>query len=330
MRVTWINSFTKLLVKSFKSNPLAFVQWIGHDSSKVIMGVRFPHAGPLILALCLSISAQAKTKKPEVIKEPARAVLIFDKSSNTIREEKNIYQVMPIASVTKLMTAYVALESRASLDEKVTIRRQKIEGSNHLKEGMQVTRNELIQLSLISSDNLAAKMLAVAHPQGYDSFIAEMNATAQRLGMKDTTFIEPTGLLPNTSTAWDLHLLNTAVSKYSIFRDTAMSKTSTQEAQNKKGLWQKLVIRNTNAFAGDYDIKVGKTGFTNPAGWCISMLIRHQGQEFDIIVLGSPSKKVRNDLVSNKLNNYMSWITTNAVIKKIEIIDPVEILVPVP
>ncbi len=292
------------------------------------MGVRFPHAGPLLLALFLSMPATAK--KPVKTVEPARAVLIFDKSSNTIKEEKNIHQVMPIASVTKLMTAYVVLESRANLDEKITIRRQRIEGSNHLKDGMQVTRNELIHLSLISSDNLAAKMLAVAHPQGYDSFIAEMNATAQRLGMKDTSFIEPTGLLPNTSTAWDLHLLNTAVSKYSIFRDSAMSKTSTQEAQNKKGIWQKLIIRNTNAFAGDYDIKVGKTGFTNPAGWCISMLINHQGREFDIIVLGSPSKKVRNDLVSNKLNDYMSWITANSVIKKIEIIDPVEILVPVP
>lgn len=292
------------------------------------MGVRFPHAGPLLLALFLSMPATAK--KPVKTLEPARAVLIFDKSSNSIKEEKNIHQVMPIASVTKLMTAYVVLESRANLDEKITIRRQRIEGSNHLKDGMQVTRNELIHLSLISSDNLAAKMLAVAHPQGYDSFIAEMNATAQRLGMKDTSFIEPTGLLPNTSTAWDLHLLNTAVSKYSIFRDSAMSKTSTQEAQNKKGIWQKLIIRNTNAFAGDYDIKVGKTGFTNPAGWCISMLINHQGREFDIIVLGSPSKKVRNDLVSNKLNDYMSWITANSVIKKIEIIDPVEILVPVP
>jgi len=277
--------------------------------------------------LCLSMPALAK--KPVKVVEPARAVLIFDRSSNKVVEENNIRTAMPIASVTKLMTAYVALESRADLNEKITIRRQKIEGSPVLKDGMIVTRNELLHLALISSDNLAAKMIAVAHPQGYDSFIAEMNATAQRLGMKDTSFIEPTGLLPNTSTAWDLHLLNTAVAKYSIFRDAAMSKTSNQEAQNKKGLWQQLVIRNTNAFAGEYDIKVGKTGFTNPAGWCISMLIRHQGQEFDLIVLGSPSKKVRNDLVANKLKAHMNWITANAVIKKIDLLEPsVEDIVP--
>ena len=300
-------------------NPLALVQWIVHRASTSRIWVRFLYAGPLLFALTLPVVA--KPKKSVEVREPARAVLIFDRSSNKITEEKNIYEAMPIASVTKLMTAYVVLETKVDLNEKVTIRRQKIEGSPVLKDGMQLTRNELIHLSLISSDNLAAKMLAVAHPQGYDSFIAEMNTTAQRLGMKNTSFIEPSGLLPNTSTAWDLHLLNTAVSKYSIFRDTAMSKTSSQEAQNKKGLWQRLVIRNTNAFAGEYDIKVGKTGFTNPAGWCISMLIRHQGQEFDVIVLGSPSKKVRNDLVAIKLKNHMNWITANAVIKKIDLLE---------
>ena len=302
-------------------NPLALVQWIVHRASTSRIWVRFLYAGPLLLALVLPVGA--KPKKPVEVREPARAVLIFDRSSNTIKEEKNLNEVMPIASVTKLMTAYVVLESRVNLNEKITVRKQRIEGSPVLRDGMVVTRNELLHLALISSDNLASKMLAVAHPQGYDSFMGEMNATARRLGMKNTSYIEPTGLLPNTSTAWDLHLLNTAVVKYSVFRDTAMSKTSNQEAQTKKGLWQRLVIRNTNAFAGEYDIKVGKTGFTNPAGWCISMLIVHQGQEFDVIVLGSPSKKVRNELVAVKLKNHMNWITANAVIKKIDLLETV-------
>jgi D-alanyl-D-alanine endopeptidase (penicillin-binding protein 7) len=231
---------------------------------------------------------------------------------------------MPIASVTKLMTAYVVLESHADLGEKITVKAQKIEGSPVLKAGMRVTREELLHLALISSDNLAAKMLAIAHPQGYDAFIGEMNATAHCLGMNNTSYIEPSGLLPNKSTAWDLHLLNTAVAKYSIFRNAAMSKTSSQDTQNKKGIWQRIVIRNTNAFAGEYDIAVGKTGFTNPAGWCISMLIKHQGQEFDLIVLGSPSKKVRNDLVAVKLKSYMNTITKSAVIEKIENLETLE------
>jgi D-alanyl-D-alanine endopeptidase (penicillin-binding protein 7) len=300
---------------------LALVQWIVHRASTSRMWVRFLHAGPILLLLLSAHVVQAKPKAKAPPAPEARAVLLFDRKTGTIKEDLNIHDVMPIASVTKLMTAYVVLESRVDLDEKVTIRRQKIESSRVLADGMRLTRNELLQLSLVSSDNLAAKMLAIAHPQGYDAFIAEMNATAQRLGMNNTSYMEPTGLFPNKSTAWDLHLLNTAVAKYAVFGDTAMSKTSNQAAQNKKGTWQRFVIRNTNAFAGEYDIKVGKTGFTNPAGWCISMLIRHQGQEFDLIVLGSPSKKVRNDLVAVKLKNHMNWITTNAVIKKIDLLE---------
>ena len=86
-------------------------------------------------------------------------------------------------------------------------------------------------------------------------------------------------------------------------------------------MWQKLVVNNTNVFAGQYDIKIGKTGFTNPAGWCIDMLVSYKNQDFDIIVLGSPSKKVRNDLVSERLKNYMNTITTRSVVIKIEDID---------
>ena len=285
------------------------------------MWVRFLHAGPIFLILLAISTVQAKPKAKAPPAPEARAVLLFDRKTGTIKEDLNIHDVMPIASVTKLMTAYVVLESQASLGERITIKAQKIEGSPVLRSGMKMTRDELLHLALISSDNLAAKMLAVAHPRGYDAFISEMNTTAQRLGMNNTSYIDPSGLFPNKSTAWDLHLLNTAVSKYSIFRNAAMSKTSNQDAQNKKGIWQRIVIRNTNAFAGEYDIAVGKTGFTNPAGWCISMLIKHQGQEFDLIVLGSPSKKVRNELVAVKLKNHMNWITANAVIKKIDLLE---------
>jgi D-alanyl-D-alanine endopeptidase (penicillin-binding protein 7) len=277
-----------------------------------------------VFALLFSVQATAKQhRKPQqaLPAEPARAVLLFDRKTNTVKESLNLHEVMPIASVTKLMTAYVVLESHADLNEVITVSQQKIEGSRVLKAGMKLTRNELLHLALIASDNLAAKLLAVAHPRGYDAFINEMNAAAKQIGMTNTHYIEPTGLLLNTSTVWDLHLLNQTVAKYSIFSDAAMSKTSTQTAQTKKGLWQRLVIRNTSAFAGEYDIRVGKTGFTNPAGWCIDMLVRHNGHEFDLIVLGSPNKQARNKLVAAKLKGYMSSITANAVSDKIDQID---------
>jgi D-alanyl-D-alanine carboxypeptidase len=265
------------------------------------------------------LPAEAKKTKSPV--EPARAVLVFNKTTGTVADQLNAHTAIPIASVTKLMTAFVVLESHADMDEKLVVIPQKIEGSRVLRTGMTITRRELLNLALISSDNLAAKLLAVHHPQGYDSFINEMNTTAQRLGMVNTHYIEPTGLLQNTSTAWDLHLLNQAIAKYKTFSDAAMSASASADAQNKRGIWQRFVIHNTNAFAGKYNIIIGKTGFTNPAGWCIDMRIGYREQEFDIIVLGSPNKKIRNDLVANKLNDYMNFITRNAVIFKIDNFD---------
>lgn len=269
------------------------------------------------------IPAQAQSnKKPKApTAEPARAVLLVDRKSNTIRQNINAYQAMPIASITKIMTAYVVLDSGVSLDEMLTVVPQKLETSRTLKANTQVSRLDLLRLALVSSDNLAAKLLAVHHPGGYTLFVEKMNLIAARLGMTNTNFIEPTGLLPNTSTAWDLHLLNKAATKYSIFREAAMSKTLESESLNKRGIWQRAIVRNTSAFAGDYDIKVSKTGFTNPAGWCITMMIEHQGHTFDLIVLGSPGKKIRNDLVAGYLKDYMNFITRNSVIQKIDLID---------
>ena len=296
-------------------NILAIVQWIVHRASTSRMWVRFLLAGPIILLALCYLPAEAKKA------EPARAILVFNRTTGTIADQLNIHEAMPIASVTKLMTAYVVLESRADLDEKLAVIPQKIESSRVLRTGMVITRRELLNLALISSDNLAAKLLAVHHPDGYDSFINEMNTTAQRLGMLDSHYIEPTGLLQNTSTAWDLHLLNQAIAKYKIFKDAAMSASADTGAHTKRGIWQRFVIHNTNAFAGKHDIIIGKTGFTTPAGWCIDMCIGYQGQEFDIIVLGSPNKQVRNNLVASKLNDYMNFITRNAVIFKIDNFD---------
>jgi D-alanyl-D-alanine carboxypeptidase len=221
------------------------------------------------------------------------------------------------------MTVYVVLESNVDLDELITIKRQRIEGSRNLTPGMRVSRRELITLSLVASDNLAAKTLALAHPGGYDEFIGLMNSTAAKIGMVDTVYVEPTGLLLNKSTAWDLHLLNGAVKKYKEFAAAAMTAQTTTDAVNIKGIIKKIIIRNTSMFAGKYDILVGKTGFTNPAGWCISMSLTHNGKEFDVIVLGSPNKKTRNDLVSTKLKDYMNTFTASAVIKDIAILDVV-------
>ena len=277
----------------------------------------------LVLALVMSSSVFAKLLKHAAPPAPeARAVLLFDQKTNTVKEELNIHTRMPIASITKLMTAYVVLESNTSLDEKVTIVSQIVQGSRILKPGMVVTRGELLHMTLIASDNLAAKTLADMHPLGYSAFMGEMNRTAKRLGMLNTGFIDPSGLsVFNTSTAWDLLLLNRSLVKYSLFNDTAMSKTATQYAQSKRGTIQQLFIKNTSIFAGEYDLRLGKTGFTNPAGWCINMKVRYNGSDFDLIVLGSPSKAVRNTVTSKLLKKYTTRSVRTLAQDKIEQID---------
>ena len=277
----------------------------------------------LVLALVMSSSVFAKLSKHAAPPAPeARAVLLFDQKTNTVKEELNIHTRMPIASITKLMTACVVLESNTSLDEKVTIVSQAVQGSRILKPGMVVTRGELLHMALIASDNLAAKTLADMHPLGYSAFMGEMNRTAKRLGMLNTGFIDPSGLsVFNTSTAWDLLLLNRSLVKYSLFNDTAMSKTATQYAQSKRGTIQQLFIKNTSIFAGEYDLRLGKTGFTNPAGWCINMKVRYNGSDFDLIVLGSPSKAVRNTVTSKLLKKYTTRSVRTLAQDKIEQID---------
>lgn len=277
----------------------------------------------VVLVALLLTSVGAWSKKPLQIAavEEAQAILVFDRSSNRVVEGFNTNSQLPIASITKIMTVYVVLESNVDLDELITVKRQKIESSRSLLHGMRVSRRELITLSLVASDNLAAKTLALAHPAGYDNFIDTMNLTAKTIGMLNTVYVEPTGLLLNKSTAWDLHLLNSAVKKHREFTAAAMTAQTTANTVNLKGIIKHIMIRNTSMFAGKYDISVGKTGFTNPAGWCISMLVTHKGKEFDIIVLGSPNKKTRNNLVSAKLKDYMNAFTASAVIKDIDVID---------
>jgi serine-type D-Ala-D-Ala endopeptidase (penicillin-binding protein 7) len=302
-------------------NSLALVQWIVHRASTSRIWVRFLYAGPLTLALALPVVAKTKPVAPPAFN--ARAVLLFDYKTNKVIEAHNIHERMPIASVSKLMTAYVILESNLDLDEKVTVPATVIEKSRVLKTKLVITRQELLHLALISSDNVAAKTLAETYPAGADRFVAKMNETAVKLGMTNTGFIDPSGLsVFNTSTAWDLHLLNRALIKYSIFNDTAMSKTSVQTLQTSRGHWYKVMVRNTSIFAGDYDLRIGKTGFTNAAKWCINMQIRLSGHSFDIIVLGSPTKHVRNNLVKSLIDKNLSRVVSIGAMYDIEQLDP--------
>jgi D-alanyl-D-alanine endopeptidase (penicillin-binding protein 7) len=273
-------------------------------------------------ALLVSVGAFAKSKPTAPPAPEARAVLLFDQKTKTVLEGVDIHERMPIASVSKLVTAYVVLESGADLDEKVKVAPSSTDHSKILRVGTLITRRELLHMALIASDNLAARSLASAHPGGYENFIATMNTTVKLLGMNNTGFADASGLsVFNTSTAWDLHILNTAIVKYSIFNDTAMSKTASQQVDGARGKVKQFIMRNTSALAGEFDLRLGKTGFTNAARWCIDMQVRHNGRTFDVIVLGAPSKEVRNRLAKKLIQKYTSGLVGLSAIDKIEQID---------
>ena len=249
-------------------------------------------------------------------------MLLFDQKTKTVVEGINIHERIPIASVSKLITAYVVLESRVELDQKVMVPASVVEHSRVLRTGDLVTRRELLYMALIASDNLAARTLASAHPGGYNAFLLTMNTTVRSLGMMNTGFADASGLsVFNTSTAWDLHLLHTAITKYSIFNDTAMSKTATQQVESTRGKVKQFIMRNTSALAGEFDLQLGKTGFTNAAKWCISMQVRHDGKYFDVIVLGSPTKEIRNKLAKKLIQKYTNGFVSIVAIDKIEQMD---------
>jgi D-alanyl-D-alanine endopeptidase (penicillin-binding protein 7) len=301
---------------------LALVQWIVHRASTSRMWVRFLHAGPILLMLALAFPAVAKTKQVASSAPQAQAVLLFDYNTNKIVDGRDVHVQFPIASITKLMTVYAVLESKVDLEEKVKVVPLAVEQSHNLKNGTLVSRRELLTLALIASDNKAARLLAESHPAGYAEFIALMNFTAKSLNMNSTYFNDPSGLsVFNVSTAWDLHLLNNAINKYSIFSDAAMSKTASPQVETKVGKIYKFIIRNTSALAGEYDLLVGKTGFTNAAKWCISMQVRSNGVKFDVIILGSPNKQIRNALAKDLIKEHVGRLVSTGAMYNIEQID---------
>ena len=193
---------------------------------------------------------------------------IVDQDTGEELFQKNADVSLPIASVTKLMTALVIAESGVSMEESVRITREDYLSSrahSKLRNGMVMKRSELLKAALMSSDNRAAHALARSTPQGLSAFISQMNATARRLGMTDTVFADPTGLdNRNHSTARDLAKLVAAAYEYKDIREAS----TLSAAQLRAGRYV-LNMHTTNRLIGDpnWNIGIQKTGFTTAAAW---------------------------------------------------------------
>lgn len=233
---------------------------------------------------------------PEQLKLQSNAVLVADADSKELLYAKNPNAVLPIASITKLMTVIVNLEANVDLDEKVTISEEDfdpIKGTgSRLAPGSVFSRRELMHLALMSSENRAAHALGRSYPGGMQAAVRAMNDRARRLGMYSSNFVETTGLSPsNQSSPNDLALMVMHANKFPLIRE--FSTSPELQVESRRG--RELTFRNTNALIkkDSWDIQVQKTGYISEAGRCLVMQARVGTRNLVIVLLDSVSKHSR-------------------------------------
>ncbi len=215
--------------------------------------------------------------------------LVLDQDTNEVLFAKNPQAVLPIASITKLMTALVIAEAKLPMDEVLTIGPEDVDTEKNSRSRLQVgtaaSREEMLHLALMSSENRAANSLGRHYPGGLQAFVVAMNRKAKALGMADTRFIEPTGLSSqNQSSASDLALLVKATSQHEVIRRLS---TSIEYDLNVGDRQQHF--RNTNLLVrnGTWDIGLQKTGYISEAGRCLVMQAQLAGRKLIMVFLDS-------------------------------------------
>ena len=239
----------------------------------------------------------------------SNVALVIDQTSGEAVISKNIHEVHPVASITKLMTALVILDTQVALSVRVDIAEQDIDAErgsrSRLKVGTELSRNDLLHLALMSSENRAAHALGRTFPGGMTAFVEAMNAKARELGMMSTRFVDPTGLSSaNVSTGADLVKLVGETHRHALIRQYS---TSTSHQVNVLG--RIVNYRNTNRLiaSDNWDIGLSKTGFINEAGRCLVMQARIQGRPVVIVLLDSWGKLSR----IGDANRIKKWLTSS-------------------
>jgi len=259
----------------------------------------------LLLAPALTLAAPAGTglavepAKPAVhlgkLDVRSSSVIVLDAVDSSVLYAKQAQSPLPIASITKLMTALVVLDAGQPMDEMIELttadRRLERSSASRLAIGSKISRGDLLHLALMSSENRAAHAVARAYPGGLPACIKAMNAKARALGMKTARFTDPTGLSSgNVSSASDLAKLVAAAAADPTIR-TYSTSTSHTVAIGR----QLLEFRNTNSLVNkaDWDVMVQKTGYTSDAGQCLVMKTVIRERPVLIVLLNSFGKYTR-------------------------------------
>jgi D-alanyl-D-alanine endopeptidase (penicillin-binding protein 7) len=268
----------------------------------------------VLFFLTVSVAdAKPKSKKRKKEKQYAvqtygtTSVMVTNITEGTITRSQNIDQVRALASMTKLMTAMVALDYDRDMNRKLVL--SKNAGSKMPRR--EYTRGELFHMLLIKSDNAAAETLAADYPGGRQRFIHHMNSRALMLDMYSTSFDDPSGLSKyNVSTASDVTQMVIESANYPEIREISIKKVATILTQVKQKS-RVLVLHNTNTaiLSQVNNVQVSKTGYTNPAGFCVALLVHKTEGDKDyhevIVVMGARNSSHRVDTVKKVVYNEM-------------------------
>jgi D-alanyl-D-alanine endopeptidase (penicillin-binding protein 7) len=248
---------------------------------------------------------------PDVLDVQSTAALVVNLQSGDVVFNKNVTAVAPIASITKLMTAMVVLDAKQPLDEHIALTEEDLDHikntGSRLQIGTVLTRDEMLRLALMSSENRAASSLARAYPGGVTAFVREMNLKAISLDMMQSSFVDSTGLSSsNVSTAQDLAKMVTAAYQYPLIRQ--YSTGNGYAVQTVSG--RTLEFRNTNSLipSPEWNIELSKTGYIREAGRCLVMQTVIAGSPVVIVLLDSWGRQSR----SGDANRIKKWIEYHA------------------
>ncbi len=248
---------------------------------------------PVVPAMPSLATALGLRNQHDQLNLKSTVVLVVNQDTKDVYYEKNPSVSLPIASISKLMTAMVMLDAKLPMDEALVINAEDAHIYKHsrLAEGTILTREDALHLALMSSENRAAYTLARNYPGGLPAFIVAMNHKAKELGMEHTHFEDPTGLTSeNVASAEDLTRMLNAAYQYKIIREFSTWPDMTMMIANRP---QKFLNTNRLVRAGDMDIGLQKTGFINAAGRCLVMQARINNTPLLLVFLDSVGTQSR-------------------------------------
>jgi D-alanyl-D-alanine endopeptidase (penicillin-binding protein 7) len=274
-------------------------------------------AAPAVLAIPAArtagdIAGLSQTHDPLSLR--SNVAFVMDQNSSEVLFEKNANVALPIASITKLMTGLVVVEANQDMNETLTVTNDDVDrhkfSSSRLPVGARMTRNNLLHIALMSSENRAAAALGRNYPGGINAFVAAMNAKARQLGMNDTRYVDSSGLSSqNVSSARDLAKLVAYAHQKPLLRQYSTDPNWVVEASGRP-----MRYNNTNYLVAlpDWNIGLQKTGFINEAGRCLVMQAMIQGRNVIMVFLDSKGKMSRT-ADAGRMRRWLEALTPDTV-----------------